>query len=80
MKKIKKYQTKIYEHILRKIKGKNVDNNQERHKCSYCGKVRYEKFMVRINDYKTRPGHYRWMCKNQVNNPDYKHSKHLQDY
>lgn len=57
---------------------KNVDNGHcrqsrdSRHKCSICGRVRYEKFMGKIvnpcgEPLETRYGNHCWVC---VDNPD----------
>lgn len=43
---------------------KNVDNLQQRHKCSICGKVRFEKFMKKLDE-KTRYGFECWSCADQ---------------
>ena len=55
---------------------KNVNNGHRRHKCSICGRVRYEKYMNaigyingsgRLMEVKTRFGNKCWVC---VDNPD----------
>ena len=50
-------------------------NNLKRHKCSWCGSVRYETEMEKIRSntnpdyiYKTRFGHECWQCK-ECNDP-----------
>jgi hypothetical protein len=52
------------------IKKENKKEQDKRHKCSICGKVRFEKFMVQIifnNGFimETRYGHQCWCCNNQ---------------
>ena len=37
-------------------------NNLPRHKCSVCGKVKYEKYMARTKRH-TRYQHDMWVCK-----------------
>jgi hypothetical protein len=50
----------------------NVDNGHRRHKCSICGRVRFEKYLSKIESYSghtaiTRYGNMCWAC---VDNPD----------
>ena len=60
-----------------KLKNKKSGSDR-RHKCSICGKVRFEKFMrvIELNhrygsyEVKTRYGNYCWYC---VDNPDCEH-------
>lgn len=67
---------------------KKVDNGHRRHKCSICGRVRFEKKMTNIARLhsidntpiiiKTRYGNECWFC---VDNPDCQHkSKSFQSY
>lgn len=49
-----------------------VDNGHRRHKCSFCGKVRFYSKMMKATGYKnreikTRFGNICWVC---VDNPD----------
>ena len=68
--------------------GENsVDNGHRRHKCSICGRVRFEKKMQIIThqysdntpyEIETRFGHKCWVC---VDNPDCRHkAKYFQVY
>ena len=48
---------------------KKIENNYIRHKCSGCGRVRFEKFMKKYNAFhqtnlKTRFGNIMWVCDN----------------
>lgn len=66
---------------------KNVDNGHRRHKCSICGKVRFEKKMKIITknfssgqsyEVITRYGNKCWVC---VDNPDCLHkAKNFRTY
>jgi len=58
------------------MKKKNVDYGHRRHKCSICGKVRFEIFMASLNQ-KTRYGKECWKC---VDNPDSEHSEFFRSY
>ena len=51
---------------------KNVDNGHRRHKCSICGRVRFEKNMEKIYGWrgtvrKTRFGNICWACADNQN-------------
>ena len=77
-----KGKTAIWERATRKVFRErntqlNVDNGHcqqytermKRHKCSICGKVRFEKFLRKLRDI-TRYGNQCWGC---VDNPDCLH-------
>ena len=69
------------------LEENSVDNGHRRHKCSICGRVRFEKKMqiiIRDNynggfyEIVTRFGNKCWVC---VDNPDCRHkAKYFQVY
>lgn len=60
-------------------RSSNVDNGHRRHKCSICGRVRFEKYVEKIESHSgrtaiTRYGNTCWSC---VDNPDCRHKARI---